>query len=159
MNYNELLAQINEIKTATKKNSNTAEKVGSAMEGVASLIGTRIVTLDVSDAVDNIKSGKWELGEPYDFSEFNFGMSVEEFIKLFEEGVLFCIKCDIVQDGLVVHSKFMTQTVWGYPATFGVFALGLDPIKSYLAEDAISMQLFFQGGVSDFKGAITSDQL
>ena len=159
MNYNELLAQINEIKTATKKNSNTAEKVGSAMEGVASLIGTRIVTLDVSDAVNNIKSGKWELEEPYDFSEFNFGMSVEEFIKLFEEGVLFCIKCDIVQDGLVVHSKFFSISTWGYPATFGMFFLDLSPIKSYLAEDANAMQLFFQGGVSDFKGAIMSVQL
>lgn len=35
MNYNELMAQIEEIKTAKKKNSNTAEKVGGAKEGIA----------------------------------------------------------------------------------------------------------------------------
>lgn len=34
MTHTELLAQIEEIKTATKKNSNTAEKVGGAMEGI-----------------------------------------------------------------------------------------------------------------------------
>lgn len=159
MKYNELLAQINEIKTATKKNSNTAEKVGSAMEGIASLIGTRIVTLDVSDAVNNIKSGKWELGEPYDISEFNFGMSAEEFMKLFEEGALFCVKCDIDQDGLAVHTNFLSTSTWGYPAIFGMFVLDLSPIKSYLAEDAISMQLIFQGSANDLKGAIMIDQL
>lgn len=154
MNYNELLAQINEIKTATKKNSNTAEKVGSAMEGVALLIGTRIITLDVSDAVNNIKSGKWELGEPYNFSEFNFGMSAEEFMKLFEEGVLFCIKCDIGQDDLVVHSKFMAPSIWGYSATFGTFGLDLSPLKTYFMEDANNIQLFFQGNANELYGII-----
>jgi hypothetical protein len=158
MKYNELLAQINEIKTATKKNSNTAEKVGSTMEGIASLIGTRIVTLDVSDAVNNIGSGKWELGEPYDISEFNFGMSAEEFMKLFEEGVLFCVKCDIDQEGMVVHSKFFSPSTWGYPATFGMFFLDLSPIKSYIAAGANTMQLFFQGSTNDLKGVITIDQ-
>lgn len=159
MNYEEILEKIEEIKTETEKGKNTAEKVGSTMEGIASLIGTRIVTLDVSEAVNNIKSGKWELGEPYDFSEFNFGMSAEEFMKLFEEGALFCVKCDIDQDGLAVHTKFLSTSTWGYPATFGMFVLGLDPIKSYLAEDAISIQLIFQGSVNDLKGAIMIDQL
>lgn len=162
MNYEEVLEKIEEIKTETEKGKNTAEKVGSAMKGIASLIGTRIVTLDVSDAVNNIKSGKWELGVDYDFSEFNFGMSAEEFMKLFEEEALFCIKCDISQEGLVIHTKFMSNYAYGYPADFGQFQLSMSPIKTYLAgEDANTLNcvLMFMGNASDFKGVIAVENL